>query len=370
MSDVGLICGRFDDRKYWKVWLYLGLFFSYIGGSLLASWSFNFLQTRQFLVNFSLFTVGGGVFLIIQFCVPIFHPTGDLPSAQSAAAVASSPSPPIAPSSPSHDAGDEQKSNSLSNDDHATSSSSRNTAEVPEVETTGVDLPPDFPWTYVRLQVGTNLLSFHSGFLNATTLLSSPHLYTLQITGNMTLLAIDIIHKRYFDAMIRAIFAMCYFFGSFLMGIIAKSPFFSLDSSYYQIFLIGLALLITAFTTHLLHASSYFYYFLLILFSGYQSAFDCRIHGVLVRTTFMSGTVTDVGTSFGRFLRILFSRSRIDLGILPILFPTIISFIFGSFLATLLYPYASRYQILVNIAIFFTIGVAHTLLVWWYSAEI
>jgi hypothetical protein len=59
-------------------------------------------------------------------------------------------------------------------------------------------------WPYALRQTSTTLLSFHSGFLNATTFLSSRSLYMLHMTGNVTVLVIELGHHRFSDSAIRS----------------------------------------------------------------------------------------------------------------------------------------------------------------------
>jgi uncharacterized membrane protein YoaK (UPF0700 family) len=210
-------------------------------------------------------------------------------------------------------------------------------------------------------------LSFHSGFLNATTFLSSRSLYTLHMTGNVTVLAIELVHRRFSDSAIRSGLILSYLLGSLLAGLLLKSDIYSTDPSFVTFFLVGLALLTLALLSLLLYPQSSLFYFLVSSFSGLQSSIGCKIQGVLVRTTFLSGAVTDIGTSLGSYVRNYRSGgspTARELCVLAAVTPSVVSFTLGSVLAAVLYPLCHPLQLTVSMALFLAIGVSHTALVW------
>jgi uncharacterized membrane protein YoaK (UPF0700 family) len=392
LSEIGLICGRLQSEKYWRLALFAGIVLSFFAGALCASWSYRILKTKQFFVNFVFFSLLG-VFLLL-FCHLLPFPDsgprtalnedlgpeafeiseGSVASSQSdlhssASSVWSSH---ICSPQPSP-ANSGNQGSPISNPALSSPANSNDSREVWETE----EVEPGSPWTYGRKETFTALLSFHSGFLNATTFLSSRSLYTLHMTGNITVLATDLLFYRFFASAIRCGLVVSYLLGSFLTGLLLKAEIFSTEAAPWPVasfglfFLVGLALLTLALLWHLLLPQSPLFYFLVAAFSGLQSSVGCRIDRVLVRTTFMSGAVTDIGTSLGSFFRTDFSfsmppnhwRTSRELGVLAAVSPSVASFILGSFLATLLFPLCHPFQLCVSIALFLFIGVSHTAIV-------
>jgi uncharacterized membrane protein YoaK (UPF0700 family) len=213
------------------------------------------------------------------------------------------------------------------------------------------------PWLYSYTQIGIVLLCLHSGFLNATTAHSSRHLYTTHITGTGTQFAIDISHSGPTQIAVNGGMLVCYFIGSALTGTVVKSDFYSINKSYLRIFIVGTCLLVLALAIHLSYPESYFFYLILAIFSGMQAALGCKIKGVIIRTTFMSGCATDLGASLGKMLRHGFSTG---ISSIKMLLPSMLAYMTGACIATLLYPVFGRYQIIVNIIAFASIGALHS----------
>lgn len=94
-----------------------------------------------------------------------------------------------------------------------------------------------------------------------------------------------------------------------------------------------------------------------------QASLGCKIKGVIIRTTFMSGCATDIGASIGKMLR---HGIASGLSSIKMLLPSLFSFIFGAFIATLLYPHFGDYQIIVNIIGFASIGILHSFILYYH----
>jgi uncharacterized membrane protein YoaK (UPF0700 family) len=213
------------------------------------------------------------------------------------------------------------------------------------------------PWTYSFTQIGIVLLCLHSGFLNATTSHSSRHLYTTHVTGTGTQFAIDVSNSHVTQIGVNGGMMVCYFLGSVLTGTIVKSDFYSINKSYIRVFIVGTLLLIIALLIHLQFPDSYFFYLILAIFSGMQASLGCKIKGVIIRTTFMSGCATDLGATIGKMLRHGISTG---LSSIKMLLPSMLAYITGACFATLLYPVFGNYQVIVNIIAFASIGGLHS----------
>jgi uncharacterized membrane protein YoaK (UPF0700 family) len=255
--------------------------------------------------------------------------------------------------------GDESRESSLEGGDFTSppptiSAAHESLVEAPTSPPTPLD---SRPWPYSYTQIGIVLLCLHSGFLNATTAHSSRHLYTTHITGTGTQFAIDISHSGPTQIAVNGGMLVCYFIGSALTGTVVKSDFYSINKSYLRIFIVGTCLLVLALAIHLSYPESYFFYLILAIFSGMQAALGCKIKGVIIRTTFMSGCATDLGASLGKMLRHGFSTG---ISSIKMLLPSMLAYMTGACIATLLYPVFGRYQIIVNIIAFASIGALHS----------
>jgi uncharacterized membrane protein YoaK (UPF0700 family) len=152
-----------------------------------------------------------------------------------------------------------------------------------------------------------------------------------------------------------------YIVGCFFTGMLVSSDFYSLRAPYGRVYILGLGLLLSALLVHIFDEENYAYYILLGCFGGVQSALGCKIDSTVIRTTYMSGCVTDIGASLGKYL-----SDREVKSLLPaqMLFPSLVGFIFGGLLAGLVYPVLGRFSAIVSVALFLALGLAHYILQW------
>jgi uncharacterized membrane protein YoaK (UPF0700 family) len=417
LSDIGLVCGRLDKSNLWKLYIHLGIVICFLAGAVVTGYTFRTLHHKQLFVNFSFYFTIGLLYSLFIKSEREYRWIGQWfrPVKQSSEQREGEPEIEI-PTATKPEPATEMEKSDLELENNSKEEVAKEEAVLGEEEEGLVDLEVDLsglssnhptheqievfdgslvskeclgqptlnadsssssssssgstgkvillppipisdPWSYSFTQIGIMLLCLHSGFLNATSALSSRHLYTTHITGTGTQFAIDISHSGPTQIAVNGGMLICYFLGSALTGTVVKSDFYSINKSYLRIFIVGTCLLILALAIHLSFPESYFFYLLLAIFSGMQAALGCKIKGVIIRTTFMSGCATDLGASLGKMLKHGFSSG---ISSIKMLLPSMLAYMSGACIATLLFPVLGKYQIIVNIVAFASIGALHS----------
>lgn len=150
---------------------------------------------------------------------------------------------------------------------------------------------------------GTWLLAFNAGGINAVGLLSLEHQSISHVTGSASWLGLAIAQGRVLSALHLAMVCMAFFGGAALSGWIIKDSTLKLGRRYSICLLIEGFLLMTAlmafkqgFLSAALWASAA---------CGIQNAMVSTYSGAIIRTTHITGTVTDLGIALGHWLRAL-----------------------------------------------------------------
>ncbi|WP_111858400.1 YoaK family protein [Acinetobacter sp. CFCC 10889] len=183
------------------------------------------------------------------------------------------------------------------------------------------------------IQLGAFMLALNAGMINVIGLITLLHQSVSHMTGNASMLAISIIQGDLSNIIFLILVILSYVLGSSYSGFILGNSHFQMGRRY------GLPLsLMTAFII----LSWYFIqdyprYGLLWACAamGIQNAMVSHYQGAIIRTTHLSGVLTDLGLALGYLFRGLHvEKKRIILHLL-ILF----GFILGGIIATGVYPY-------------------------------
>ena len=185
------------------------------------------------------------------------------------------------------------------------------------------------PW----VQLGTFFLAVNAGMINVLGLVTVLHQSVSHMTGNVSMLAMALLHWQPDTIIYLTCVVLCYVIGSFYSGFILGNSYFSLGRRY------GLPLSLVAFFIVLCWAFlPYFPRYALLwacVAMGVQNAMVSHYKGTIIRTTHLSGVLTDLGLALGYRLRGLdVDRRRIILH-LVILF----GFFLGGLVASMIYPY-------------------------------
>ena len=182
------------------------------------------------------------------------------------------------------------------------------------------------------LQFGTFFLAVNAGMVNVVGLLTLLHQSISHMTGNVSLMAIAILQGDLSHLLYLSLVIVCYVIGSFYSGFILGNSHFSLGRRY------GIPLSLVAFFIILCWLFiPYFPNYGLLWASaamGVQNAMISHYKGTIIRTTHLSGVLTDLGLALGYKLRGLpVDRKRVLLH-----FFIFIGFIFGGIVAAFIYP--------------------------------
>jgi uncharacterized membrane protein YoaK (UPF0700 family) len=191
------------------------------------------------------------------------------------------------------------------------------------------------------IQLGAFLLALNAGMVNVLGLFTVLHQSVSHMTGNVSMLAMALLHWQPDTIIYLTCVVLCYVIGSFYSGFILGNSYFSLGRRY------GLPLSLVAFFIVLCWAFlPYFPRYALLwacVAMGVQNAMISHYKGTIIRTTHLSGVLTDLGLALGYRLRGLnVDRRRIILH-LVILF----GFFLGGLVASMIYPYLKLNSFLV-----------------------
>ncbi len=155
---------------------------------------------------------------------------------------------------------------------------------------------------------GAWLLAFNAGGINAVGLLSLEHQALSHVTGSASWLGLELAKGDLGRTLHLMLVIGAFFLGAALSGWIIRDGTLRLDRRYGLCLLVEAALLVAALAgfgadaeTAALWASAA---------CGTQNAMVSTYSGAIIRTTHITGTVTDLGITFGHWLRGLPVESR------------------------------------------------------------
>lgn len=183
------------------------------------------------------------------------------------------------------------------------------------------------------IQLGAFLLALNAGMVNVLGLFTLLHQSVSHMTGNVSILAMSLLDWQPEHVIYLALVIICFVTGSFYSGLIlgngnvAFRRRYGLPLSLVAIFLFLSWLLLPYFPRYgLLWAC---------VAMGVQNAMVSHYKGAIIRTTHLSGVLTDIGLALGYKARGLkVEKRRIFLHLL-----IFTGFLLGGLIASALYPY-------------------------------
>ena len=151
-------------------------------------------------------------------------------------------------------------------------------------------------------------LALVAGFVNSAGFILIG-LFTSHVTGNIGRLANDLALGDLPAAVFAAIFAIAYFAGAFTASVALESDALRRRSVIHGLLLLGEAVLLAGFAvlSYVMDTSSARFKdvqaILLCFAMGLQNSFVTRLSGAVVRTTHLTGAVTDLGIEAARWFR-------------------------------------------------------------------
>ncbi|WP_180082434.1 YoaK family protein [Acinetobacter sp. YH12123] len=195
------------------------------------------------------------------------------------------------------------------------------------------------------IQLGAFFLAVNAGMINVLGLVTILHQSVSHMTGNVSMLAMALIAWQPATIIYLILVLLCYVIGSFYSGLILGNSHFSLTRRY------GVPLSLVAFFIVLCWLLlPYFPRYALLwacVAMGVQNAMVSHYKGTIIRTTHLSGVLTDLGLALGYKARGLSVESkRVVLHVL-----ILVGFIVGGILASWLYPYLKLNAFLIPAAL-------------------
>ncbi len=197
---------------------------------------------------------------------------------------------------------------------------------------------PKWVWT------GAAVLSFCAGMVNVIAILGFVHKGITHVTGNSSLLSIAVIDGDWKNAAQFFLIVASFFIGAILAGLIIGDAHLRMGRRYgFALAIESIFLLVS--TYGFVRGSMYGEYFASMAV-GLQNAMASTYSEAIVRTTHMTGILTDIGALVGNKIRgIQVNMKRINL--LSIIF---FSFLSGSFIGAFCYHHLGPLAMLVPAA--------------------
>lgn len=195
------------------------------------------------------------------------------------------------------------------------------------------------------IQLGAFFLAVNAGMINVLGLVTILHQSVSHMTGNVSMLAMAFIAWQPNTIIYLILVLLCYVIGSFYSGLILGNSHFSLTRRY------GVPLSLVAFFIVLCWLLLPYFPRYALLWAcvgmGVQNAMVSHYKGTIIRTTHLSGVLTDLGLALGYKARGLPVESkRVVLHLL-----ILAGFIVGGILASWLYPYLKLNAFLIPAAL-------------------
>ncbi len=177
---------------------------------------------------------------------------------------------------------------------------------------------PSRPQYFRIFLVGGVVLAVVAGFINAVTILSPGQVTATHVTGTVTRAAVAFADpKSGLDFWIAGLLVLSFVTGSAITGAVLDSTRLRLGRRYGGLLMVESGLLVTSamsFEDHLVQGL-----LLAALASGIQNALATQYSQAIVRTTHLTGIVTDLGIAMGKWIArrgVDWWRVQIYLGIL------------------------------------------------------
>lgn len=202
-------------------------------------------------------------------------------------------------------------------------------------------------------------LAFNSGFINGCTLLSPHPQPVSHVTGTASHAGINLAMGNYSLFGTQTAIIICFMFGAAITGYWMPANSFQLGRQYGPLFLIGSVLLSFACAISYHFPTSNWYFFFAAAASGLQNGMTTKYSGNIIRTTHLTGSVTDIGLVLGR----IFSGNNEDVWKLQVLLPLTFSFFSGGFVSVYIVERMGKLSLLINVLTFFTVGLVYSVFV-------
>lgn len=202
---------------------------------------------------------------------------------------------------------------------------------------------------------GSILLAINAGLINSVALLSFANNAVSHVTGTATLVANAMAQGNLEALLYTGSIVLSFLAGAILSGFIVGDEALRLGRHYgVALFLEGLLLLLAwyGFTQEKLYAE-----WLASAACGLQNALVATYSGSVIRTTHLTGIVSDIGSTIGNFL----ARRGISRTQLILQCSIVAGFVAGAAIGALLFGAVGYHAVLVNTMLVVSVATAYIL---------
>lgn len=205
----------------------------------------------------------------------------------------------------------------------------------------------------IWIHLGAFFLAVNAGMINVLGLITVLHQSVSHMTGNISMLAMALVNWEPQHIVYLFLVTLCYVIGSMYSGLILGNSHFQLGRLYgYPLSLVALFILLSWVLL------PYFPRYGLLwacTAMGVQNAMVSHYKGAIIRTTHLSGVLTDLGLALGYRIRGLdVEPRRVILHVLILL-----GFFGGGLLASWLYPYLKLNAFLIPVVLSLTLSLTY-----------
>ena len=148
---------------------------------------------------------------------------------------------------------------------------------------------------------GGVLLSFTAGMINSMALLSSASQAVTHVTGSISLASAALAQQQWGSLRQLSLIVFFFLLGAILSGLITGDSKLKMGRRYGVAMLIESALLLIAMKLFI--HSSFWAQMIASMACGLQNAMVTTFSGAIIRTTHLTGILTDIGAKIGHWLR-------------------------------------------------------------------
>lgn len=202
--------------------------------------------------------------------------------------------------------------------------------------------------------LGGVLLAAVAGCVNAVGFLSMHHQAVTHLSGTVSIIGTELARNDFAPAGKAALVILGFFAGATLSSYTIRQNVLKFGRRYGGVLMLEGVLLVAACFCYRLGwwAGDA----LAAMACGMQNAMATSYSGSVIRTTHVTGTVTDLGIACGRWLR----GQTVDHGRVILLASLLLGFLTGSFLGAVGFAYLGYKTLLIPAAIVGVSGAAHT----------
>ena len=205
----------------------------------------------------------------------------------------------------------------------------------------------------IWIHLGAFFLAVNAGMINVLGLITVLHQSVSHMTGHISMLAMALVNWEPQHIVYLFLVTLCYVIGSMYSGLILGNSHFQLGRLYgYPLSLVALFILLSWILL------PYFPRYGLLwacTAMGVQNAMVSHYKGAIIRTTHLSGVLTDLGLALGYRIRGLdVEPRRVILHVLILL-----GFFGGGLLASWVYPYLKLNAFLIPVVLSLTLSLTY-----------